>query len=99
MAPVTAMTRTVPPIFCEEGSIADGAADQENCRLDRLFQVPGLKNGFAFTLHDVDLKQYIFATRAAIRHGSILWQCAVAAGASGAALTQQQSRRWLAGNV
>ncbi|ANK86958.1 MULTISPECIES: hypothetical protein [unclassified Rhizobium] len=35
------------PIFCEEGSIAEGAADQENCRLDRLFQVPGLKNGFA----------------------------------------------------
>ena len=47
MAPVTAMKRTLPPIFCEEGSIADGAADQENCRLDRLFQVPGLKNGFA----------------------------------------------------
>ncbi|MDU0360674.1 hypothetical protein RWK44_09680 [Rhizobium sp. 25PS6] len=26
-----------------------------------LFQMHGLKNTFAFTLHDADLKQYIFA--------------------------------------
>ncbi|MBB4190604.1 hypothetical protein GGE45_000087 [Rhizobium aethiopicum] len=78
-APVTAMKRTVPPIFCEEESIADGAADQENCRRGALFQVAGLKNGSAFALHDTDLKQYIFATGQPCRHGSILWQCAVAA--------------------
>ncbi|MBX5219282.1 hypothetical protein [Rhizobium sp. NLR8a] len=47
---VTPMKRTVPPIFREEGSIAGSAADQENCRRCALFQVPGLKNGFAFAL-------------------------------------------------
>ncbi|ABC92092.1 hypothetical conserved protein [Rhizobium etli CFN 42] len=63
--PLTAMKRTVPPIFCKEGSIAGGVSDQENCRRGTLVQVFGPKNGFAFALHDTDLKQYIFATRAA----------------------------------
>ncbi|MFS8145121.1 LuxR C-terminal-related transcriptional regulator [Rhizobium sp. BR 249] len=58
---VTAMKRTVMPVFCEEGSFAGSAANQENRGLDTLFQMHGLKNTFAFTLHDADLKQYIFA--------------------------------------
>nr|WP_246727264.1 hypothetical protein [Rhizobium leguminosarum] len=48
-------------IFCEEGSFAGSAANQENRKLNVLFQMHGLKNTFAFTLHDADLKQYIFA--------------------------------------
>ncbi|UVD55870.1 LuxR C-terminal-related transcriptional regulator [Rhizobium sp. Pop5] len=58
---VSAMKRTVLPIFCEEGPFAGSAANQENRRLNTLFQMHGLKNTFAFTLHDADLKQYIFA--------------------------------------
>ncbi len=58
---VTAMKRTIVPISCEEGSFAGSAANQENRKLNALFQMHGLKNTFAFTLHDADLKQYIFA--------------------------------------
>ncbi|MGW9946624.1 hypothetical protein J2W92_001961 [Rhizobium leguminosarum] len=58
---VTAMKRTIVPIFCKEGSFAGSAANQENRRLNTLFQLHGLKNTFAFALHDADLKQYIFA--------------------------------------
>ncbi|TAX31374.1 helix-turn-helix transcriptional regulator [Rhizobium leguminosarum] len=58
---VTAMKRTILPIFCKEGSFAGSAANQENRRLNTLFQMHGLKNTFAFALHDADLKQYIFA--------------------------------------
>ncbi|MGO7031271.1 DNA-binding protein [Rhizobium ruizarguesonis] len=58
---VTAMKRTIVPIFCEEGAFAGSAANQENRRLNTLFQMQGLKNTFAFALHDADLKQYIFA--------------------------------------
>nr|WP_246271157.1 hypothetical protein [Rhizobium sophorae] len=55
------MKRTIVPIFGEEGSFAGSAANQENRKLNVLFQMHGLKNTFAFTLHDADLKQYIFA--------------------------------------
>lgn len=55
------MKRTIVPIFCEEGSFAGSAANQEDRKLNTLFQMHGLKNTFAFTLHDADLKQYIFA--------------------------------------
>nr|WP_246799805.1 hypothetical protein [Rhizobium indicum] len=55
------MKRTIVPIFCEEGWFAGSAAKQENRKLNVLFQMHGLKNSFAFTLHDADLKQYIFA--------------------------------------
>lgn len=48
----TAMKRTVSSIFCEEASFAGGAAGQENCRFNTLFQLPWLKNGFTFALHD-----------------------------------------------
>ncbi|RUM23042.1 DNA-binding protein [Rhizobium vallis] len=58
---VSAMKRTITPIFCEEGSFAGSAANQENRRLNTLFQMHGLNSTFAFTLHDADLKQYIFA--------------------------------------
>ncbi|MGZ2485011.1 DNA-binding CsgD family transcriptional regulator [Rhizobium pisi] len=58
---VSAMKRTIMPIFCEEGPFAGSAANQENRRLNTLFQMHGLKNTYAFTLHDADLKQYIFA--------------------------------------
>lgn len=58
---VTAMKRTTMPVFCAEGSFASSAANQENHRLNTLFRMHGLKNTFAFTLHDADLKQYIFA--------------------------------------
>ncbi|MGR8962441.1 autoinducer binding domain-containing protein [Rhizobium leguminosarum] len=58
---VTAMKRTIAPISCKEGSFAGSAANKENRRLNTLFQMHGLKNTFAFALHDADLKQYIFA--------------------------------------
>ncbi|XUR35557.1 HTH luxR-type domain-containing protein [Rhizobium leguminosarum bv. trifolii] len=58
---VTAMKRAIMPVFCEEGSFAGSAANQENRKLDRLFQMHGLKNTFAFAQHDADLKQYTFA--------------------------------------
>nr|WP_245274343.1 hypothetical protein [Rhizobium leguminosarum] len=55
------MKRTIVLIFCEEGSFAGSATNQENRKLNVLLQMHGLKNSFAFTLHDADLKQYIFA--------------------------------------
>nr|WP_245277410.1 hypothetical protein [Rhizobium leguminosarum] len=55
------MKRTIVPIFCKEGAFAGSAANQGNRRLNTLFQMHGLKNTFAFALHDADLKQYIFA--------------------------------------
>ena len=58
---VTAMKRTAMPVFCEDGSFEGSAANQENRRLNTLFQMHGLKDTFALTLHDADLKQYIFA--------------------------------------
>jgi len=58
---VTAMKRTIMPIFSEDGPFASSAANQENRRLATLFQMHGLKDTFAFALHDADLKQYIFA--------------------------------------
>ncbi|MGO7179621.1 hypothetical protein ACCT14_04010 [Rhizobium brockwellii] len=45
---VTAMKRTIMPVFCEEGSFAGSAANRENRKLDSLFQMHGLKNTFAF---------------------------------------------------
>ncbi|MGR4845916.1 hypothetical protein ACIPSK_25420 [Rhizobium sp. LARHSG275] len=44
------------PIFCEEGAFAGSAANQENRKLNTLFQMQGLKNSSAFALHDADLK-------------------------------------------
>lgn len=58
---VAAMKGTIMPIFSEDVPFASSAANQENRRLNTLFQMHGLKNTFAFTLHDADLKQYIFA--------------------------------------
>lgn len=58
---VAVMKRTIMPIFSEEGSFGGTAANQENRRLDTMFQMHGLTHTFAFALHDADLKQYIFA--------------------------------------
>jgi len=58
---VAVMKRTIMPIFCEEGPFGGNAANQENRRLNAMFQMHGLKQTFAFALHDADLKQYIFA--------------------------------------
>jgi DNA-binding CsgD family transcriptional regulator len=58
---VTTLKRTIMPVFCGEVPFAGSAANQENRRLTALFQMHGLENTSAFTLHDADLKQYIFA--------------------------------------
>lgn len=78
---VTAMKRTIVPIFCEEGSFAGSAANQENRKLNVLFQMHGLKNTFAFTLNDADLKQYIFAFSGGcpMPSESRRWRCSTAA--------------------
>ena len=57
---VTEMKPTIMPIFCEEGSFAGSAANQENRRLDTFFPMLGLKNA-RFPLPVADLKRYIFA--------------------------------------
>ncbi|NNH32241.1 hypothetical protein C9413_23070 [Rhizobium sp. SEMIA 4085] len=49
------------PVFCDASPFAGGAANQENRRLNALFQMHGLQNTFGFSLHDADLKQYMFA--------------------------------------
>ncbi|ARO31452.1 hypothetical protein NXC14_CH03553 [Rhizobium sp. NXC14] len=71
------MKRTVPPIFCEDGSIAGGAANQENCRLDALFQVSGLNIPSHCTTLTGSNTFSLLGQRC--RHGSTLWQCAMAA--------------------
>ncbi|QWW66895.1 LuxR family transcriptional regulator [Rhizobium sp. WYJ-E13] len=58
---VAVMKRTIMPVFCDEGPFGGNAANQENRRLNTMFQMHGLKHTFAFALHDADLKQYIFA--------------------------------------
>lgn len=57
---VGALKRTIMPVFCDASPFA-GAANQENRRLNALFQMHGLQKTFGFSLHDADLKQYIFA--------------------------------------
>ncbi len=58
---VAALKRTAMPVFCDKAPFESTAANQENQRLTALFRVHGLKNTFAFALHDMHLRQYIFA--------------------------------------
>ncbi len=58
---VSGLKRTIMPVFCDTSPFESTAANQENERLSSLFRDHGLKNTFAFTLHDADLRQYIFA--------------------------------------
>ncbi|MEX2743183.1 LuxR C-terminal-related transcriptional regulator [Rhizobium mongolense] len=58
---VGVLKRTIIPVFCDASPFAGGAANQENRRLNALFQMHGLQNTIGFSLHDADLKQYIFA--------------------------------------
>ena len=58
---VGAMKRSIMPVFCDAGPFGSAAANQENRRLNAVFQMHGLQNTFGFSLHDADLKQYIFA--------------------------------------
>ncbi|TCU32380.1 helix-turn-helix transcriptional regulator [Rhizobium azibense] len=58
---VGALKRTIMPVFCDASPFAGSAANQDNRRLNALFQMHGLQNTLGFSLHDADLKQYIFA--------------------------------------
>ncbi|OCJ15061.1 DNA-binding protein [Rhizobium sp. AC44/96] len=58
---VNRLKRSVMPVFCDKAPFESTAANQENPGLVKLFRTHGLKNTFAFTLHDADLRQYIFA--------------------------------------
>ncbi|PKA41438.1 LuxR C-terminal-related transcriptional regulator [Rhizobium sullae] len=58
---VGVLKRTIMPVFCDAGPFAGDAANQENRRLNALFRMHGLQNTFGFSLHDADLKQYMFA--------------------------------------
>lgn len=52
---VTAMKRDRADLL-RGGAFAGSAANQENRKLNTLFQMQGLKDTFAFALHDADLK-------------------------------------------
>jgi DNA-binding CsgD family transcriptional regulator len=58
---VARLKRTVMPVFYAEGAFASSAANRESRRLNAFFCEHGLDNTFAFTLHDADLRQYVFA--------------------------------------
>ncbi|TCM68559.1 LuxR family transcriptional regulator [Rhizobium sp. BK068] len=58
---LAALKKTAMPIFCDKAPFESAAANQENQRLTTRFRGHGLKNTFAFALHDMHLRQYIFA--------------------------------------
>ncbi|CCM76177.1 helix-turn-helix transcriptional regulator [Rhizobium mesoamericanum] len=58
---VSALKKTAMPVFCDKAPFESTAASQVNQRLTALFRGYGLKNTFAFALHDMHLRQYIFA--------------------------------------
>ena len=58
---VSALKKTAMPVFCDKAPFESTAAHQEQQRLTALFRGHGLKNTFAFALHDMHLRQYIFA--------------------------------------
>ncbi|CAN7428470.1 helix-turn-helix transcriptional regulator [Rhizobium sp. LjRoot258] len=58
---VSALKKTAMPVLCDKASFESTAANRENQRLAALFRVHGLKTTFAFALHDMHLRQYIFA--------------------------------------
>lgn len=58
---VSRLKRSIMPVFCDKSPFEGTAANQENLRLTTLFRDHGLKNTFAFALHDAELRQYIFA--------------------------------------
>jgi DNA-binding CsgD family transcriptional regulator len=58
---VDRMKRSIMPVFCDKAPFESTAANQENQPVTALFRDHGLKNTFAFTLHDAELRQYIFA--------------------------------------
>ncbi|WP_028747648.1 helix-turn-helix transcriptional regulator [Rhizobium mesoamericanum] len=58
---VSALKKTAMPVFCDKAPFESTAANQVHQRLTALFRGYGLKNTFAFALHDMHLRQYIFA--------------------------------------
>lgn len=58
---VLALRKTAMPVFCDRAPFESTVASRENPRLTALFRSHGLKNTFAFALHDMHLRQYIFA--------------------------------------
>lgn len=68
---VNALKHTIIPVYCNAGTFGGAAANIENRRLNAVFQMHGLQATFGFSLHDADLKQYIFAfsgTRATLEY-------------------------------
>ncbi|OWV82836.1 DNA-binding protein [Rhizobium sp. R72] len=57
---IAALKRTAMPVFCDNPPFESAAANQENQQLTTLFRVHGLKSTFAFALHDMHLRQYVF---------------------------------------
>ncbi|KQV83759.1 LuxR C-terminal-related transcriptional regulator [Rhizobium sp. Root1220] len=58
---ITQLKRQITPVFCDNAPFEGAAANQENHSLTTLFRMHGLKNTFAFALHDANLRQYVFA--------------------------------------
>lgn len=58
---VNALKQTIVPVYCNAETFGGAAANLENRRLNAAFQMHGLQATFGFSLHDADLKQYIFA--------------------------------------
>lgn len=58
---VNRIRRSIVPVFCDQAPFEATAANQENPALTALFRQRGLRSTFAFSLHDAELRQYIFA--------------------------------------
>lgn len=58
---VASLKNTILPVFSDGVPFGSAAANQESARLNSAFHGRGLSSTVAFTLHDADLQQYIFA--------------------------------------
>jgi DNA-binding CsgD family transcriptional regulator len=58
---VSALKTTAMPVFCDKAPFESAAANQGNDRLTAHFRGHGLKDTFAFALHDMHLRHFIFA--------------------------------------
>lgn len=58
---ITKLKSTIMPVFCDGVPFESTAADAEDLSVTELLRLHGLKSTLAFTLHDAELRQYVFA--------------------------------------
>lgn len=58
---IAKLKSTIMPVFCDSAPFESTAANQEERSVTTCLRDYGLKSTLGFTLHDADLRQYVFA--------------------------------------